>query len=165
MRARHNAGVNRFSLTPRTARLSMGLLTAALFFGTLMPGSWRDNATRPFEDFVNLSAAAHVVLFALLCYLLPMARLWRVQLWHAPALAVALALLTEGLQFLAVDRHPGLNGVAQDLIGAAIGFWLGRARYLEGMRSSPVDSAVPQTMTAPHRSIQPVTASPRNSTP
>lgn len=85
--------------------------------------------------------------------------------WHAPALALALALLTGGLQSFAVNRHPGLDGVAQDLIGAAIGFWLGRAGYLPGSRSSPVDSAVPQTITAPHRSIQPVTASPRNNTP
>lgn len=157
--------VKLFLISPQAARASTALFTAALFFGTLMPGNWRDAATQPFDEWVNLSAAAHVLLFAVLCYLLPQARLWRTQLWHAAALALALALLTEGLQFLAVQRHPSLAGVLQDLVGAGLGCWLGRWAYLPPRRSSPVDRAVPHTMTAPHSSIQPVTASPRNSTP
>lgn len=163
---RDNGHVKTRILSPSSARLWSLVFMSALFFGTLMPGSWRDSATRPFESLLNLSMVAHVVLFAALCYLLPLARLWRVRLWHAMALALALAAITEGLQFFAEGRHPGADGVLQDLIGAALGCWVGRLAYRRpGRRKRPVDKAVPQTMTAPHSSIQPVTVSPRNNTP
>jgi len=40
--------------------------------------------------------------------------------------ALALALLTEGLQFFAIDRHPGWDDVGIDMAGAAAGLLLGR---------------------------------------
>jgi VanZ family protein len=41
--------------------------------------------------------------------------------------ALALALLTEGLQFFAMDRHPRLLDVAIDLAGTGLGLLAGRA--------------------------------------
>jgi len=40
--------------------------------------------------------------------------------------ALALALLTEGLQFFAIDCHPGWDDVGIDMAGAAAGLLLGR---------------------------------------
>lgn len=110
-----------------SARLWIALCTVALFFGTLMPGSWRDSATRPFEGVLPMSALAHVALFAAIMFLLPLARPWQLKGWHYPLLALALAVATEGLQFFADGRHPGLDGVVQDLIGAFIGWGLATA--------------------------------------
>ena len=103
------------------ARLLTVALLALLFLGTLMPGAWKDAATRPFGGGIDLPALAHVALFAAIFSLVPLACFWKVKFWHAPALGLALALLTEGLQFFAIDRHPNLAGVVQDLVGALIG--------------------------------------------
>ena len=109
--------------------VSTRLLTAAsvtlLFFGTLMPGSWKHSAERTVGGPLNLAALAHVLLFATICYLLPLARWWRVRSWHLFAIGLGLALTTEGLQFFAIDRHPNLAGVVQDMTGATIGWALG----------------------------------------
>jgi hypothetical protein len=103
------------------ARLLTFALLLLLFLGTLMPGAWKDAATRPFHSGIDLPALAHVALFAAIFSMVPLARFWTVKFWHAPALGLALALLTEGLQFFAIDRHPNLAGVGQDLLGALIG--------------------------------------------
>lgn len=116
----------RRSMTRRTARIFVGLLLVALFVGTLMPGSWKDSALRPLHSPLDLSALAHVVLFAAIALALPHARWWTVRAWHIPALALALALLTEGLQYFAIERHPNLAGVLQDMAGALMGWWVGR---------------------------------------
>jgi uncharacterized membrane protein AbrB (regulator of aidB expression) len=100
-------------------------LLVLLFLGTLMPGAWKDAATRPFHTGLDLPALAHITLFAGICSLLPLACFWQVKIWHVPAIALFLALLTEGLQFFAIDRHPNLAGVLQDLTGGAIGWWIG----------------------------------------
>lgn len=111
------------------SRLTARLLTVAflvlLFFGTLMPGAWKDAATRPFGHGIDLPALAHVALFAAIFFLVPRACFWEVKFWHAPALGLALALLTEGLQYFAIDRHPNLAGVVEDLVGTVIGSAIG----------------------------------------
>lgn len=107
------------------ARLLTVALLALLFLGTLMPGAWKDAATRPFGNGIDLPALAHVVLFAAIFSMVPLACFWKVKFWHAPALGLALALLTEGLQYFAIDRHPNLAGIVQDLIGALIGAAVG----------------------------------------
>lgn len=101
-------------------------LIGLLFFGTLMPGSWKHSAEQSVYSPFDLAVAAHVVLFAAICYLLPLARFWRMRSWHVLAAGLVLALVTEGLQFFAIDRHPEIAGVVQDLIGTAIGWSLGR---------------------------------------
>jgi hypothetical protein len=109
------------------------LLTAAfitlLFFGTLMPGSWKHSAEHAVGSTLDLASLAHVTLFAVICYLLPLARWWRVQSWQLFAVGLALALTTEGLQFFAIDRHPNLAGVLQDMAGTTIGWALGFALH------------------------------------
>jgi hypothetical protein len=113
-------------MTPRNARIITVALLVALFLGTLMPGYWKDAALRPLHAPFDVSALAHVLLFALLAFIAPLARFPRLRAWHVPVLAFALALLTEGLQFLAIDRHPNLAGIAQDMTGALMGWLLSR---------------------------------------
>lgn len=121
------------------ARLFIVALLAVLFLGTLMPGAWKDAATRPFGNGIDLPALAHVAVFAAIFSLVPLAGFWKVKFWHAPVLGLALALLTEGLQFFAIDRHPNLAGVGQDLVGAmiggAVGRWLATPGETAGVRS------------------------------
>ena len=109
------------------ARLISSFLLVALFVGTLVPGSWKDAAAAPFASPVDLAVLAHVALFAGICFTLPPAQFWRVKSWHVLVLGLALALLTEGLQFFAIDRHPNVAGVTQDMAGTLIGWacaWL-----------------------------------------
>ncbi len=113
-------------MTRNFAKLMVTFLLAALFFGTLMPGAWKDAGVQPFAAIVNLAVLAHVVLFAAICFLLQVGRFWALKPWHVPAVGLALALATEGLQFFAIDRHPDLAGVLQDLVGTAIGWAMGR---------------------------------------
>jgi VanZ like family len=126
-------------MRPQPTLRSTRLLTAAsitlLFFGTLMPGSWKHSAERTIASPLDLAAMAHVALFAAICYLLPLARWWRVKAWQLFAVALGLALVTEGLQFFAIDRHPNLAGVIQDMTGATIGWASGRVLHRR-LRSS-----------------------------
>lgn len=110
----------------RFARHATAVLTALLFLGTLMPGRWKEAATTTFNSSLNLSALAHVALFAAICFMLAIARFWPLKPWHVPTVGLALALLSEGLQFFAIDRHPNMAGVYQDMIGALAGWALHR---------------------------------------
>lgn len=122
------------------ARLLLALFLVALFVGTLMPGDWKVRASQPFAPVLDLAVWAHVCLFAVICFLLPFAGLWRVRLWQLPLLGLSLALVTEGLQFFAVNRHPNLAGVLQDLAGACIGWALAQAalRYRPAVQRARV---------------------------
>lgn len=94
--------------------LSLHLL--ALLVGTQMPGAWRSGVERSVQAPFPLSSLAHFVVFtgmALVLSVRPLA--WsggRVVL-----VALVLALLSEGLQFLAVDRHPRWMDVGIDMAG------------------------------------------------
>jgi len=107
------------------ARQTTIVLVALLFFGTLMPGHWRSATELAVNAPGYLGMLAHVVLFAAICFLLPYARFWRVAGWHVLVAGLALALTTEGLQFFAIDRRPGVDGLLQDMLGAALGWALG----------------------------------------
>lgn len=111
----------------RFSRLSvlrlLGLLLAMLLVGTQIPGGLRDALEHGLHAPFALSGWAHFGLFALmaaLAYLPPLG--WRMH--HVGAAAAALALGTEALQFLAVNRHPGLDDVLIDLAGATTGLFL-----------------------------------------
>ena len=101
----------------------LALLTlqlACLLIGTQMPGTWRDGLQGAMGWGFDLSSWAHFVWFggmAALAAARPLA--WRWQ-WVLLA-ALALALLTEGLQFLAIDRHPRWLDVGIDMGGALLG--------------------------------------------
>lgn len=110
------------------ARFISSFLVVALFVGTLMPGSWKSAATAPFPSATELAALAHIAVFAGICFTLPPAQFWKVRSWHVLALGLVLALLTEGLQFFAIERHPNMAGVAQDMAGAFVGWAFGRLR-------------------------------------
>ena len=47
---------------------------------------------------------------------------------HIAVAALALALLTEGLQFFAIDRHLGWDDVGIDMAGIAFGLLLARVK-------------------------------------
>lgn len=102
------------------------LLLALLFFGTLMPGDLKRSAELAVSAPSSTSMLAHVVVFVGICFMLPHARFWRVMPWHVLGVGLGLALLTEGLQFFAVNRHPQWAGVMQDMAGASIGWVLGK---------------------------------------
>jgi hypothetical protein len=108
------------------ARVLTCFLLVLLFVGTLMPGGWKRSAELAVHAPGYLGMVAHVLLFAGICFLLPHARPWEVRGWHVLGVGLALALLTEGLQFFAVDRHPEAAGLLQDMTGAVIGWMLGR---------------------------------------
>jgi hypothetical protein len=110
------------------ARFISSFLTVALFVGTLMPGSWKNAAASPFPRSLDLAVIAHIALFAGICFTMAPARFWDVRSWHVLTVGLALALLTEGLQFFAIERHPNLDGVLQDMIGVVVGWALGRLR-------------------------------------
>lgn len=108
------------------ARFALPLLLLVLLFGTLMPGAWKNGAAQQMGGPLLVPVLAHLLLFAAMAWLLPACRWWRLAPWHTPALGLLLALATEGLQFLAVDRHPNAAGVMQDMAGTLIGWTLAR---------------------------------------
>jgi VanZ family protein len=97
-----------------------------------MPGHWKRSAEGAVASSWDLAVLAHVGLFAVICGLLPRARPWALRAWHVPAVGLALALATEGLQFFAVDRHPSAAGLAQDMLGTCIGWAVGQ-RWLAAL--------------------------------
>ena len=104
-------------------RLSWWLLGAqllALLVGTQMPGAWRSGVIEALHAPSILSSLAHLVLFAGMAAVAVAKPLH----WSAAriaAVALALAVLTEGLQFFALDRHPQLRDVGIDMAGALLG--------------------------------------------
>ncbi len=87
-----------------------------LFVGTLMPGLWRDSAVTVLGVPGIVSPIAHFLLFCGIAGVAYMAPLnWpgmRVVLF-----ALGLALLTEGLQFFALERHPRWIDIGIDMSG------------------------------------------------
>lgn len=95
-------------------------LLLALLVGTQMPGGWRSAIHQALAPQWSLSSWAHFVMFAAMAALVharPLA--WSVV--RVLAGALALALLTEGLQFFAEDRHPRWLDVGIDMAGAFTG--------------------------------------------
>jgi hypothetical protein len=109
----------------------LGMQVLALLVGTQMPGAWRSGAEQLLHAPSYVSPLSHFVLFASMAMLLAA----RPLAWPALRIglaALALALLTEGLQFLAIDRHPRWLDVGIDLAGALAGLGLvtlGRACF------------------------------------
>ena len=91
----------------------------ALFVGTQMPNSWRNEVEQSFHAPFSLSSWAHFVVFFGMSLLLLMRPLTCLA-WRVVLLALALALLTEALQFFAVDRHPRLRDIGIDMAGTLL---------------------------------------------
>ena len=107
-------------------RLSWWLLGAqlvALLVGTQMPGAWRSGLVASLHAPSVLSSLAHLVLFAGMAAVAAAPPLqWSVR--RVVVVGLVLAVLTEMLQFLAVDRHPRLRDVGIDMAGALLGIGL-----------------------------------------
>lgn len=87
-----------------------------LFVGTLMPGLWRDSAVTALGVPGVVSPIAHFLLFcgiAGVAYMAPLS--WPVK--RVVLFTLGLALLTEGLQFFALERHPRWIDVVIDMAG------------------------------------------------
>ena len=103
-------------MSPRLAWSLFSLHILALFVGTQMPNAWRNGVEQTLHAPFLLSSWAHFVVFggmSLLLLMRPLAYTAR----RVILLAMALALLTEALQFLAIDRHPRLVDVGIDMAG------------------------------------------------
>jgi VanZ family protein len=110
-------------MTHRVSRALIGLQLLALLVGTQMPGAWRSGAVQTLHAPSWVSSLGHFVLFAGMAMVLaarPLA--WPVA--RIALAALALALLTEGLQFFAIDRHPRWLDVGIDMAGALAGVGL-----------------------------------------
>lgn len=100
----------------QTVWVLLGLQLLALLVGTQMSGVWRSEVEHSLHVPSWLSSGAHFVLFAGMALVL----LVRPLAWPTRRVllaALALALLTEGLQFFAIDRHPRLIDVGIDMAG------------------------------------------------
>jgi hypothetical protein len=94
-----------------------------LLIGTQIPGAWRSSIESGLHAPAGFSSFAHLVLFAGMSWVAcsPPLR-WR---WSRVLLfALGLALLTEGMQFVALDRHPSWRDVGIDLTGSTLGLCL-----------------------------------------
>lgn len=106
------------------AAIRLLLLQALLLIiGTQMPGTWRDGIVENLHLPSMVSPLAHFVLFAGLSAQTnaqPLAWPW----WRVLLAMLGLALLTEALQFIAIDRHPRFLDVSIDLGGTLTGLLL-----------------------------------------
>lgn len=106
-------------MSPRLAWSLFSLHMLALFVGTQMPNAWRDGVEQTLHVPFSLSSWAHFAVFcgmSLLLMMRPLAYTAK----QVVLLALVLALLTEALQFLAIDRHPRLVDVGIDMAGTVL---------------------------------------------
>ena len=88
-----------------------------------MPGAWRSGVIETLHAPSILSSLAHLMLFAGMAAVVAIRPLqWPVL--RILVVALALAVLTELLQFFALDRHPMLRDVGIDMAGALLGIGL-----------------------------------------
>lgn len=126
--ARSSAG----GMSPRWAHGLLALLVLSLLVGTQMPGAWRSGVEHGMHAPMSFSSWAHFVVFIGLTLVMAM----RPLAWPMGRVLLAtltLALLTEGLQFFAIDRHPRLVDVGIDMGGTllALAFvkWKNSSRF------------------------------------
>jgi VanZ family protein len=110
-------------LSRQSAFALLAALLVLLMVGTQMPGAWRDEAFRVTQLPWQLTKVAHFVLFAALACVARLPPLGQSGL-RVLAAALALALLTEGLQYLASNRNPSMRDVGIDMAGAGLGLLL-----------------------------------------
>ena len=98
-------------------------LIVMLLVGTQMPNGVRRGIENSVGAPFPLSSWAHLVVFmglGLLLAIRPLA--W--SFVRIVALAFVLAVMSEGLQFFAIDRHPRLIDIVIDLTGTFIGLFI-----------------------------------------
>ncbi len=118
------------SLSRKSAWWLLAVLLVLLLFGTQMPGAWRDEAFRVSHLPWQMTKVAHFVIFACMAGLVHAAPL-RWSLARVLLAALALALLSEGLQHFASHRDPSWPDVGIDMAGAALGLAIVRGWALK----------------------------------
>jgi len=114
-----------FTMNRRVSAALLGLQLLALLVGTQMPGAWRSEGVQMLHAPSYFSSLAHFLIFAGMTMVAAMRPLaWPVK--RILLAALLLALLTEGLQFLAVDRHPRWLDIGIDMAGTVAGLVLAR---------------------------------------
>jgi VanZ family protein len=118
-------------MTRKLAFFLVGVLLALLMVGTQIPGLWRSALEASLHSPWPLAKVAHLSIFAAMAFLCTVRPLsWPA--WRVLLAALALGLLTEGLQWVvAIDRDASWTDVGIDMAGAAIAVLLARA--LPGM--------------------------------
>ena len=101
----------------------LGLQMVGLIVGTQMPGAWRSGVIDALHAPSILSSLAHLVLFAGMAAVVA-ARPLQWPVLRILVVALGLAVMTEVLQFFALDRHPMLRDVGIDMAGALLGIGL-----------------------------------------
>lgn len=125
-RAKDHLPVPRPPVEFKQARGWLAVLVVTLFIGTLMPDAWRQDIQQASHSPVPLSSWAHFAVFAGMALLMK-SRPLDFSVRSVLLVALALALLSEGLQFLTPDRHPRWIDVGIDMSGALLGLALARA--------------------------------------
>lgn len=125
-------------MSERFARAMLFLHVLALLLGTLMPGSWRANVEQSLSAPMGLSSLAHFILFAsMACLLCARPLAW--QLTNIVIFTLTFALLSEGLQFFAIDRHPRWIDIGIDMAGACAGLGLSRLLFIDDFFNNKSD--------------------------
>lgn len=110
-------------LSLQFARSLLLFQAVLLIVGTQMPGAWRSGIEASLNVPFGLSSLAHFVLFASMACVVHSAPLsW--SLLRVISNSLLLAILTECLQFFAIDRNPRLLDVVIDMGGASFGLGL-----------------------------------------
>ena len=133
MMRRHQALRNLWSnlMSRRLAWTLLVLLLIMLVVGTQMPGAWRSGIEHSLRTPFSLSSPAHFVLFTAIALVLSLRPL-TLPRSHVFSSALALAFLTEGLQYFDAGRHPRLWDVAIGMAGTVLALGLAKrtGRYL-----------------------------------
>jgi VanZ family protein len=109
--------------TVKQAKFWLIIQLLVLLVGTQIPGGWRDGIEHRFHAPAYFSSLAHFVLFAGLCVSASSRPLgW--PFGRVLLAAFCLALLTEAMQLLAINRHSRWSDVLIDMAGALAGIGL-----------------------------------------
>ena len=106
-------------MSPRLAWSLFSLHILALFVGTQMPNAWRSGVEQSLHVPSSLSSWAHFAVFCGMSLLLMMRPLGYTAR-RVILLSLGLALMTEALQFLAIDRHPRWRDLGIDMAGTLL---------------------------------------------
>ena len=106
-------------MSPRLAWSLFSLHILALFVGTQMPNAWRNGVEQSLHVPFSLSSWAHFAVFCGMSLLLMMRPLGYTAR-RVILLSLGLALMTEALQFLAIDRHPRWRDLGIDMAGTLL---------------------------------------------
>lgn len=113
------------NISRKSAERLLAFLVLVLLVGTQMSGVWRDAVQNAVLPGWGLSSGAHFVLFASMAWLARVAPLAQ-PIVRIGLHGLALALLTEGMQFFAIDRNASWADVGIDMSGVVAGLFFAR---------------------------------------